>query len=84
MPKEINCPDCDGRGWFYPINNVGGSCKVLCAICKDGKITVYTKEELQEAIKREREECALICEELEGRFEDQRFSKAIRARGSIG
>ena len=32
--------------------------------CKDGKVKVYTKEELHEAIKQEREECALECESV--------------------
>ena len=69
MPREIDCPDCEGKGEIitadrstYPPSEDFMKC--FNPNCNNGKITVYTGEELQKAIKAEREECALICEEL--------------------
>lgn len=46
MPIKIDCPECGGRGWWYPLSEIGGSTKVPCSNCKDGKITVYTQKEM--------------------------------------
>lgn len=44
MPREIDCPECGGRG--YTEGNDGR--QYGCPDCKDDKITVYTEAELQE------------------------------------
>jgi len=61
MPREIDCPDCDGDGYTAEHDpcdpHVDGICtncpiQVQCEPCEGtGKIKVYTEEELQEAIK---------------------------------
>ena len=46
--------------------------------------TIYTKSELQEAVKKEREECALICDKLSNDDLDYTpldCAEAIRKRG---
>lgn len=45
MPREIDCPDCEGRG--VKGNNLTSTSKYIkCENCEgDGKITVYTETE---------------------------------------
>ena len=63
-----------------------------CKTCHLGKITVYTKLELNEAVKQEREECALICDRVADKYLDSarghdswdsanECGEAIRQRG---
>ena len=89
MPREINCFNCGGEGWYYtgvchPVT--GFKENINCEECSNGKITVYTQEELNKAVKEEREACALICDswtEIAGYVyrSVERCAKAIRARG---
>ena len=74
---EIDCPDCGGRGWWYPLTEIGGSTRIICRNCTDGKITVYTEAELKQAVKEEREACALICEQKSNRESNGFFEKSI-------
>ena len=47
MPREIDCPDCAKETSF-----IKWSMKDTCKLCNGTlKVTVYTEEELQEAIK---------------------------------
>ena len=50
MPREIDCPDCKWRHTHSSLNPVNQHELVLCGNCNNGKITVYTEEEFQEAI----------------------------------
>jgi len=55
MPREIDCPVCENTGVLLDGDT--------CGHCKGtGLIKLYTEEELQEAIDRTKEECALIVE----------------------
>ena len=65
MPREVDCPDCDGsknpcktnHTYGIPADAICGKCGYtnedhnLCETCQNtGKIMVYTEEEFQEAI----------------------------------
>ena len=80
MPREIDCSKCGGMGYW----DIKGNRTRKCPNCKDGKIKVYIELEVQELIKQEREECALICDNLS--FDDLDYTplecaEAIRQRG---
>ena len=88
MSIKIDCPECEGRGYYYKTpsdrlypRNIGGL-KTKCPYCKNGKIKVYTEEELQELLKAKQEECALICEKLFNKaryeFSDPEYLAGIR------
>lgn len=88
MPREIDCPDCGGSCRSdIGMESVYAS-KYPCQNCKDGKITVYTEEELQEAIKQNNEECASICENERDKntgyvfLSAERCAEAIRLRSN--
>ena len=56
MSREIDCPVCENTGVLLDGDT--------CGHCKGtGLIKLYTEEELQEAIDRTKEGCALICED---------------------
>ena len=56
MPREIDCPVCENTGVLLDGD--------ICGHCKGtGLLKLYTEEELQEAIDRTKEGCALICED---------------------
>jgi RecJ-like exonuclease len=56
MPKEIDCPKCNGLG-----GNMYKS--VACKHCEGtGKITLYTDSDLQQVREEERERCAQECD----------------------
>ena len=97
MPREIDCPDCENVGIL-----LDGDICTYCQ--GTGKITVYTEEELQEklgyveglctpeelekAIKQEKEECVLVCLDVATMFTENTdnhtvalsCADAIRAR----
>ncbi len=80
MPTQIDCPECKGRGWWYPPNEIGGSTRVTCRNCKNGKITVYTATEIQE----ERE---TIIKMIDNYIDDDNYSlsqlyEAIRGKNA--
>lgn len=84
MPREIDCPDCGGK--YRKVRKTtdldtdilyGTKVIEYCKSCKGGKITVYTEEEVQELIKQEREECALICENHEGVIVSAYYTQAL-------
>ncbi|MCK5614023.1 hypothetical protein KAR91_69815 [Candidatus Pacearchaeota archaeon] len=60
MPTQIDCPECGGRGEIitadrstYPPTEDFSDC--FNPECKDGKITVYTADDLKKAVEDERE-----------------------------
>ena len=54
MPIEIDCPCTYGP---YSPKTIAGI--KYCGNCKDGKIKVYTQEELNEAVQAEKDTCIL-------------------------
>lgn len=76
MPIKIDCLKCEGKtcksggecDWSgrdcTPIDNCGEFIPIICQNpdCIHGKITVYTQAELNQAVKKEREACAFICQ----------------------
>ena len=98
MPREIDCPDCDGKGEYYQYHPDCYQCPVYqdcekpdgefcyipstCDSCQGtGKITVYTEEEFQEAIKAEREECLQdFVKKLSTGYTIKECVEAIRAK----
>ena len=54
MPIKIDCPECGGSGYIaeYYEYDVDIDDVPKCSNCKDGKITVYTQEEIDK-LKRE-------------------------------
>lgn len=55
MPKEIDCPECGKKGFMMQTTCSNND-------CKDGKITVYTQAELNQAVKEAIEKCIKACE----------------------
>ena len=63
MPREIDCPRCEGTG-----KDGFGTYVINCPDCKNGKIKLYTEAELQERIQQEREEVNKILREAMSHF----------------
>ena len=59
MPIEIDCPECDNgkiyeeTGVCHPVTGFAEVLTHQCPNCKDGKIKVYTQEELDKAVEAE-------------------------------
>jgi hypothetical protein len=49
LPTEKVCPECGGKGYFYPKTQVGGSYKITCLTCKGEKVIqiYYTPEQYE-------------------------------------
>lgn len=80
MPREIDCPDCEGTGTIDRTQyGMSDTAYRTCKTCKgEGKIKVYTEVELQEAVKKAYEKCALIVDSYNIY---PNLAKAIKKRG---
>ena len=89
MPKNIDCPDCEEGEIFeetgvrHPVTGMEEILIHICGNCKNGKITVYTQAEVNQAVKEEREARAVVCDliNLQSDSNDPRdYAEAIRNR----
>ena len=92
MPTQIDCPDCLGSGKAEYKNTWVNRCGCKSCVelkqrstdcknpdCKDGKITVYIKAELQKAV----EDCAIICDEIASMFSGEKWDVARQCAEAI-
>ena len=70
MPIEIDCPKCDNgkiyeeTGVCHPVTGFAEVLTHQCPNCKDGKIKLYTQDELDKAVKAERRELLRLITEV--------------------